>query len=341
MIKEIKKASLSFLLVLLLTLVSCGEKVESNLGNTMSGDFFKIDYPVGFSTSKLESGGILKGKDFTINIDVEPFAAAREGDNKSIESKTDSIKSGLKEYDIKETAAGVIITGDTDKGKGIVLISPIDFYIVNVYTAPTPNSKSGFDLAYDIIKTFEITNPDYFLQKEIEKNNNLAVEDDNPTRESNSAESPENVSEVDDTEIENNEMVDSPKDEIFENEHLKFTIPKEWELTSDDSRITVLEPRIGSNLDVLSFSIQYVNLGDSISFDDFVSGIQSQTNGKKRTSQYGKTKYQVIQSSHNTYYEYHLITGVDSSNQIMISLITISNSIPEDAIRIIESIEIK
>ncbi len=336
MMKEIKRISLSFLLVLVLMFVSCTEKVELKFENTMSGDFFKIDYPTGFSTSKLESGGIIKGNDFTINIDVEPFAAAREGSFKSIESKTDSIKSGLKEYKLEEITSGVIITGDTEKGKGIVLLSPLDFYIVNVYTAPTPNSKSGFDLAYNIIKTFEVTNPDFFLQKEIENNNDVALEGNNSNDENTLTEDQENIPDNN-----GNIETDSSKDELFENEHLKFTIPKEWELTSDDSRVTVLEPKIGSNLDVLSFSIQYVDLGDTITFDDFVAGIQSQTNGKKRTSQYGGIKYQVIQSSHNTYFEHHLITSIDSTNQIMVSLVTVSNTIPEGATKIIESIELK
>ncbi|MCK5743651.1 MAG: hypothetical protein KAH30_02855, partial [Caldisericia bacterium] len=114
-----------------------------------------------------------------------------------------------------------------------------------------------------------------------------------------------------------------------------------WVLTSDDERLTIIETKNGTPSNVLSFSIQYVDLGEEMKTGEFVSVMVTQINGKLKESKFKGTKYQVVESMHDNYTEFHLITSRSSGLPLMISIISSSKKIPDDAIEIIETIEIK
>jgi hypothetical protein len=330
--------SLVFVVALLLLLTTaCGTTTETKLEYTMKGEYFTIGYNSGFTSSQTKNGAIINGRSFTINIDAKPYASAKYNDMSSIKSEVELAKAELADVGeelIEESdTKGIIISGILKEKKGLVLYVPVDYYLILVFTEPAPNSVADFELASEMIKSFRLTDPDYFANRQSENS---------PDTDDNGEDNNENQ--------DNNDPVENPQDdatktdnnpESFSNKFIKMTIPAGWVLTSDDERLTIIETKNGTPSSVLSFSIQYVDLGEEMKTSEFVSNMVTQINGELKESKFKGTRYQVIESMHDNYTEFHLITSRSSGLPLMISIISSSKKIPDDAIEIIETIEIK
>jgi len=323
--------------LLLLLTTACGTTTETKLEYTMKGEYFTIGYNSGFTSSQTKDGAIINGRSFTINIDAKPYAGAKYNDMGSIKSEIELAKAELvdvgEELIEESDTKGIIISGILKEKKGLVLYVPVDYYLILVFTEPAPNSVADFELASEMIKSFRLTDPDYFANRQSENPPDIDDngEDNNENQDNNDpVENPQD----DATQINNNP-------ESFSNKFIKMTIPAGWVLTSDDERLTIIETKNGTPSSVLSFSIQYVDLGEEMKTSEFVSNMVTQINGELKESKFKGTRYQVIESMHDNYTEFHLITSRSSGLPLMISIISSSKKIPDDAIEIIETIEIK
>lgn len=333
---QIKAISRSLLVILCVVLIlsvaiSCGGESDNDKGQVLLGPYFAINCPDGFEGNWKDGGVEIRGEPYSIIVEVIEHAGALNGDTDTIQDLLSVIEAELENveresFKSKDTT-GVIITGNADNKKGVALFVPLDGNLITVFTDPRPNTKIDFENAVTTIKTFRLTDPDYFKKEsepEIDDNSNTD-NDINDTDEShNSADSSEDG---------------QPK--LYSNRFISFAIPTSLELTSDDDRLTILEPKAGISSDTLSLSIQYVDLGDDMKVEEYAQSIADQLSSSLSSMTIGNNRYRVIQSISDKYSEFHLVTEWGESKPLMITVISWTDEIPEDARSAIRSIEIK
>ncbi len=323
-----------FVVLMMPATVSCGGPVEKDSGNVLLGPYYAINCPEGFQGRWMEDVLEISGNPFSVIVEVKDHQGALIGDIDTIEEALSAVESELvnmeRETIEEKDTIGVLITGNTDKKMAVALFVPVEERIITVFTDPLPNTKGDFDKAVDIVKSFRLTDPDYFDK------------DDNNTSDSNDGDVDNSNGE--DQDNSNGNFTDSNQDdktELYSNKYIDFEISPFLELTSDDDRLTILEPKEGVNSDLISLSIQYVNLGDDMKVEEYAQGIADQLNSSITSMELGNIKYRLIESKSDSYSEFHLVAERDDLEPLMISVFSWSNRIPDDAMYVLKTIEMK
>ncbi len=252
---------------------ACGEikdeqKVPSTDPNTFAGTFFSMIKPAGTNPSTTGSNVAFNGEKMTVLVNVTQIPGIEAGNLDSVKSVLATDNTAYENVSTSEAEIngikGVKFEGSLSGRKVAGWAFAIADAIVTVKHVPFDDPDGKLTEAYDAsLASFKVTNPDYFKGAPVTP----SVENPQAT--------PGDIS-------------NTAKPETFENDYMKFTIPRNWESSSTNSESIMLSPMLENTTDA----------GQGVTIDVMDRHTRSsdleyaQTHGSKAVLKtYGKTEF--------------------------------------------------
>lgn len=252
---------------------ACGQpkdedKTQTTSPNAFVGTFFTMVKPTGTNPSVTGNSVAFNGEKMTVLVNVTQIPDTQAGNLDSVKSVLATDNTSYENVSTNETEIngikGIKFEGSLSGRKVAGWAFAIADAVVTIKHVPFDDPDGKLTEAYEAsLATFALTNPDYF------KGAPVTPQVENPKA------SP-------------GDIPGATKPESFENDYIKFTIPKDWESSSTSSESIMVSPMLENSADA----------GQGVTIDVMDKHTRAndleyaQTHGSKATLKtYGKTEY--------------------------------------------------
>lgn len=252
---------------------ACGEiREEQNTPSTdpnaFAGTFFTMVKPAGTNPSVTGSNVAFNGEKMTLLVNVAQIPGTEHGNLDSVKSVLATDNTAYENVTTSEEeingTKGIRFEGMLSGRKVAGWAFAIADAVVTVKHVPFDDPDGKLTRAYEAsLATFMVTNPDYFKGAPV-------------------------TPPVENPKAAPGDIPGAVKPESFENDYIKFTIPKDWESSSTNSESIMLSPMLENSADAgQGITIDVMDKHTKANDLEF-----AQSHGSKTTLKtYGKTEF--------------------------------------------------